>query len=100
MKNGFFKNGQIDTLIAKGTPAENVYYAEDEYKKLIGVNSSTCDVITVNFLNNNPQRVVFVNNLAGTMYPIKQVNHESIRVKGFLWLDDKRPKSKFDILGN
>ncbi|MFY8091262.1 MAG: OstA-like protein [Chitinophagaceae bacterium] len=98
--NGFFKNGQIDTLIAKGTPAENVYYAEDEYKKLIGVNSSTCDVITVNFLNNKPQRVVFVNNLAGTMYPIKQVNHESIRVKGFLWLDDKRPKSKFDILGN
>ena len=98
--NGFFKNGQIDTLIAKGTPAENVYYAEDEYKKLIGVNSSTCDVITVNFINNKPQRVVFVNNLAGTMYPIKQVNHESIRVKGFLWLDDKRPKSKFDILGN
>lgn len=98
--NGFFKDGQIDTLIAKGTPAENVYYAEDEYKKLIGVNSSTCDVIIVNFLNNKPQRVVFVNNLNGTMFPVKQVNHDSIKVKGFLWLEDKRPKSKFDILGN
>lgn len=98
--NGFFKEGKIDTLIAKGTPAENIYYAEDEFKKLIGVNSSTCDLITVSFLNNKPQRVVFVNNLNGTMYPIKQVNHDGLKVKGFNWLDEKRPKSKFDILGN
>jgi len=97
--NGFFKNGKISLLNTKGSPAQNVYYAEDERKKLVGVNQSSADVINIEFINNKPEKVIFINNLQGTMFPMNQINHNEIKVKGFKWLDDMRPKTKFEILG-
>lgn len=98
--DGFFINGEIDFLQTKGSPANSVYYAQDEANKLVGVNASTSDVISIKFINNKPEKVKFINNLQGTMHPIHQVDHKDIRVKGFNWNDDKRPKSKFDILAS
>ena len=97
---GLFVDGKIDVLKTKGSPAQNVYYAEDEEKKLVGVNQSSADVINIEFKNEKPEKVIFINNLSGTMFPINQVNHNSIKVSGFKWLNDLRPKSKFDILIN
>jgi hypothetical protein len=97
---GFFKGDNIDLLRTKGSPAQNVYYAEDEQKKLIGVNQSAADVINIEFKNNKPERVIFINNLKGTMFPLNQVNHGDLQVKGFKWLNDLRPKSKYVILGD
>ena len=95
-----FINGKIDVLHTKGSPAKNVYYAEDEEKKLVGVNESVADVINVEFKNDKPERVIFINNLTGTMFPINQVNHETLKVDGFRWLIERRPKSKFEIFGD
>ncbi|MBS4042268.1 MAG: hypothetical protein KGZ59_00425 [Chitinophagaceae bacterium] len=97
---GNFVDGKIDFLKTKGSPAKNVYYAEDEEKKLVGVNESLADVIEVYFKNDKPEKVVFINNLTGTMFPINQVNHSSIQVEGFKWLQSLRPKTKFEIFGN
>ncbi len=96
---GYFKGEHIDVLKTKGSPAQNVYYAEDEQKKLVGVNQSAADVINIEFINNKPEKVIFINNLQGTMFPLNQVNHSDLQVKGFKWLIDLRPKSKFAILG-
>jgi lipopolysaccharide export system protein LptA len=96
---GFFKDEHIDVLKTKGSPAQNVYYAQDEQKKLVGVNQSAADVINIEFINNKPEKVIFINNLQGTMFPLNQVNHSDLQVKGFKWLIDLRPKSKFAILG-
>lgn len=97
---GFFKKGKIELLKTKGSPAQNIYYAEDEQKKLIGVNQSSADMIHVEFVNDKPERVIFINDLKGTMFPLNQVNHKEIQVKGFKWLIDLKPKTKFEILGN
>lgn len=97
---GLFKNGKIDILKTKGSPAQNVYYAQDEQNRLVGVNQSRADAIHVEFLNDKPNRVLFINDLNGTMFPLNQVNHKEIQVKGFKWLVDLQPKTKFDILGN
>ena len=97
---GLFIDGKIDLLKTKGSPARNIYYAEDEEKKLVGVNQSVADVIEVHFKNDKPEKVIFINNLTGTMFPINQVNHETLKVEGFKWLQNVRPKTKFDILGN
>ena len=97
---GLFTDGKIDFLKTKGSPAKNVYYAEDEEKKLVGVNESLADIIEVYFKNDKPEKVIFINNLTGTMFPINQVNHSAIQVQGFKWLQELRPKTKFEILGN
>lgn len=98
--NAWFKGGKISFLKTRGSPADNVYYAQDDSKKFVGVNKSSSDFINVYFEEGKLQKVVFVNSLQGTMYPMKQVNHKEIRVRKFQWLDDRRPKSKFDILAN
>ncbi len=97
--NGIFKEGNIDFFRAKGS-AENIYYTADEQGGFIGVNRSTSDVIDVTFKERKPYKVVFRNNLQGTLSPIKQVNIADLQVRGFKWFDAKRPKSKFEIIGD
>lgn len=97
--NALFTDGQITSMRAKGN-AENIYYAQDDYKKFVGVNKSSADVIDIFFDDNKPKRVIFLRNLDGTTYPMRQVNHEELKLRGFKWIIDKRPKSKFDILSN
>lgn len=95
-----FKNGKINFMRTKGSPAENIYYAVDDKNKFVGVNHSTCDVIEAYFKNEELDRVKFINNLEGSMVPMSQVNHKEMRVRKFAWLSDRRPKSKFDIFMN
>lgn len=97
--NAQFTDGKINLMRAKGNAA-NIYYATDEQKKFIGVNKSNSDIIDVFFEDSKPQRVVFLRNLEGTTFPMRQVNHEELKLRGFNWQNNKRPKSKFDILSN
>ena len=101
--NAYFLKGKMDHLRAKGN-AETIYYGTDDRNKFVGVNQANCDVIDMYFEkvkdDSKPQRIVLRNNLQGTATPMGQVNHDELRLRGFHWLIDKRPKSKFDILGN
>ncbi len=97
--NALFTDGKISSMRAKGNAA-NVYYATDEEKRFIGVNKSSSDVIDVFFEDSKPQKVVFLRNLEGKSYPMRQVDHDEIKLRNFKWLNDQRPKTKFDILSN
>ena len=94
---GYFKEGNIDYLRTRGN-AESIYYATDDDTAFIGVNQSTADVIDMYFENRKPQRVVFRNDLKGTTYPMRQVNHSELRLRGFKWLQDRRPASWQELL--
>lgn len=96
--NAYFDStGQIHFLRAKGS-AENVYYGQDDNKYFIGVNKNTSDVIEIRFLDGKPKRVILLNNVDGTLSPMRQVDHTEIRLRNFQWYDNKRPKTRFDIL--
>lgn len=95
--NANFLDGKIHDMRAKGN-AENVYYALDEEKNFIGVNKSSADIIDVFFEDSKPQKVVFLRNLEGTTYPMRGTNHEELKIRGFKWNENLRPKSKFDLL--
>ncbi|SJZ86915.1 OstA-like protein [Sediminibacterium ginsengisoli] len=97
--NALFEDGKINFMRAKGN-AENIYYGIDDNNKFIGVSRNQSDVIEARFKEGKPQRITFINKLEGTAYPMRQVNHEELRLRGFIWQEAKRPKSKFDILSN
>ncbi|MEO7311444.1 MAG: OstA-like protein [Chitinophagaceae bacterium] len=97
--NGMFKDGAIDFIRTKGS-AESVYYAQDEANKFIGVNKATADVIDMYFKDKAAHKVVFRNNLKGTTYPIQKITSEELKLRGFNWLDAKRPKTKYELFGN
>ena len=97
--NSYFIDGEVDYMRAKGN-SESVYYGQDDYKKFVGVNRATADIIDMYFSDKKPQRVIFRSNLVGTTHPMRQVNHDEMRLRGFKWQDDLRPKTQYDLFGN
>ena len=94
----FDSTGQVHFLTAKGS-AENIYYAQDEQKRFVGVNKNSSDLIEIIFVEGKPKRVKFINNLEGGLLPMRgKTNHDELKLKSFNWQDKIRPKSKFDIL--
>ena len=94
----FDSTGQVDFLTARGS-SENIYYAQDEQKRFVGVNKNSSDLIEIIFAEGKPKRVKFINNLEGNLLPMRgKTNHDELKLKSFNWQDKIRPKSKFDIL--
>lgn len=96
--NGYFIDGVIDNIRARGN-AESIYYIEDDDKKLIGVNKASGDIIDMRFLNKALQRVVFINDVKGVMYPLRQFPESERELRGFRWREDRRPKTRFELFG-
>ncbi|MBE7169878.1 MAG: hypothetical protein INR73_04770 [Williamsia sp.] len=97
--NGYFKNGEVDYMRAKGS-AESVYYARDEGNAIIGMNSATADIIDMFFLDKELHQVVFRNEVAGTLYPFRQVPDDKKLLRNFKWQENLRPKTKYELFGN
>ncbi len=94
---GYFVKGNIDYVRVKGSPAESIYYPQDEDSAYVGMNRSSGDVIDILFINKELNKVVFVNDVNGTLYPLRQIPAGEDKLKGFLWLDKRRPKNKFAL---
>lgn len=95
--NGYFVNGVIDYVRIKGSPAESIYYPQDDDSAFIGMNRSSGDVIDIYFVNKELYKVKFINSVDGTLYPLRQIPAELKQLKGFKWLDKRRPKNKLEL---
>ncbi len=95
--NGYFKDGAIDYMRIKGSPAESIFYPQDSDSAYIGMNRSKGDVIDVYFLDKAVNRLKFINNVDGTLYPIRQRPQDQKYLKNFKWWDSRRPKNKFEL---
>lgn len=94
--NGYFLNGQLDYVRAKGT-AESIYYAQDNDSAFVGMNRSTADIIDMYFENKNINKVKFTSSVKGSTFPIRQLPNDKKKLQGFQWLDNKRPKTKLEL---
>jgi hypothetical protein len=97
--NGYFLDGVIDHMRAKGN-AESIYYVQDEDSAYVGVNRSTADIIDMRFQNRELNKVVFVNDVRGTTTPMRMVNFTEMRLRNFKWLEERRPKTKFELFAD
>jgi lipopolysaccharide export system protein LptA len=95
--NGYFKEGNIDYVRVKGTPAESIYYPQDDDSAFVGMNRSNGDVIDIFFIKKELNKVKFVNNVDGVMYPLRQIPADKKQLKGFKWQDARRPKNKLEL---
>jgi lipopolysaccharide export system protein LptA len=95
--NGYFKDGALDYMRVKGSPAESIFYPQDDDSAYVGMNRSSGDVIDIYFVNKELNKIKFVNDVNGTMYPMNQVPEEQKTLKGYKWLDKRRPKNKLEL---
>ncbi|MCW5917522.1 MAG: OstA family protein, partial [Ferruginibacter sp.] len=70
---------------------------QDEDSAYIGMNRSKSDVIDIYFENRQLNKVKFINDVNGTMYPLRQIPQEQKTLRGFLWQDNRRPKNKLEL---
>ncbi|MDP3144647.1 MAG: OstA-like protein [Bacteroidota bacterium] len=92
---GFIQNDTIRKVIVLGN-AEMLYYVKNK-NKLAGLNKTTCTDINMWFKNGDIDRVTLKPNVKGVITPIKDVDAEEAKLKGFNWQYDKRPKSKKEL---
>jgi lipopolysaccharide export system protein LptA len=95
--NGYFKDGELDYMRAKGSPAESVFYPQDNDSAYIGMNRSKGDVIDIYFLERAVNKVKFINSVDGTLFPVRQIPEDKKYLKNFKWLDKRRPKNKLEL---
>ncbi len=95
--NGYFVDGSIDYVRVKGSPAESIFYPQDDDSAYVGMNRSSGDVIDVYFVNKELNKVKFVNNVDGILYPIKDIPADQKTLRAFKWLDKRRPKNKLEL---
>ena len=105
--NTYFKNGEVDYVRAKGN-AESIYYTQDDNKAYTGVNKAHADIIDMIFAPKAPDstgkvngrelnRVVLRSDAEGSFIPIKKVSFDDMRLRGFKWQEDLRPKSRDEL---
>ncbi|MBI2729587.1 MAG: LPS export ABC transporter periplasmic protein LptC [Sphingobacteriales bacterium] len=94
--NGFFRNGNIENIRAKGN-SESIYYAQDEDSSYIGVNRTTADMIDMYFANKELKKVVFRNDVKGKTVPIREADNSFTKLPEFKWWDKRRPKTKYEL---
>ena len=94
--DGYFKDGAIDSVRASGF-AECIYYIQDDDSAYTGVNESKSDLLDIYFGNEALQKVVFRSSVTGTVWPIRQKNPGEMKLPDFRWLDERRPKTKYEL---
>lgn len=94
--DGYFKDGNIDSVRANGF-AECIYYIQDDDSAYTGINESKSDIIDIYFSDQALRKVVLRTNVTGTIWPIQQKTPSEMRLPNFIWLDDKRPKTKYEL---
>ncbi len=98
---GFFEKDslgeqQIRKLNVIGN-AQIIYYVKTK-KTYKGVNKTICTDLSVWFNGNNVDRATFRTKPESIIYPLAEINDTEMRLKNFVWLENKRPKQKSDIL--
>jgi lipopolysaccharide export system protein LptA len=94
--DGYFKDGSIDSVRAAGF-AECIYFIQDEDSAYTGINQSKSDIIDIYFREQALQKVVFRSSVTGTIWPMKQKDPKEMRLSNFRWLENRRPKTKFEL---
>jgi lipopolysaccharide assembly outer membrane protein LptD (OstA) len=94
--DAYFKQGELDSVRAAGF-AECIYFIQDEDSAYTGINESKCDIMDIYFAESALQKVVFRSSVTGTIWPIKQKSPDEMRLQNFRWMDDRRPKTKYEL---
>jgi hypothetical protein len=92
---GYFKNNELYKIVIKGN-GESIYYLlEGDF--VAGVNSSKCANTDIYVEKGKVTEVTDFGNPEGFIDPPEIFNIDPLRLKGFNWFDNLRPKKRDDI---
>jgi len=93
--DGLISEDTMRRVIVTGN-AEILYYPRSK-SKLMGLNKTSCSEIYMWFKKGEINKVTMKPKTDGNIDPLKQVDIENAKIKGFNWQYQKRPLSRFDL---
>jgi lipopolysaccharide export system protein LptA len=93
---GYFSDNKLYEIRVNGN-GQTIYYGKNKQEKNFGVNRADCSDLIIRVNENKVQQISLLNEPDGTLYPINELATKELRLKGFVWMDEDRPKTKEDI---
>lgn len=93
--DSFFENDTIRKATINGN-AQVLYFVTNK-KTPIGLNKTTCENINLWFKQSEIVRVTTSSLTDGDVHPLKEIDINNAKLKGFSWLYKNRPRSRFDL---
>lgn len=85
-------NNQVKTIFIDDQ-GEVVYYVKDESGAYMNVNDIDCKKMMMYFDSNTVNKINFMVEPSAVLYPMRQINHKTLQLKGFKWLKELRFKN-------
>jgi hypothetical protein len=93
---GKFRDNKLyEADIIKNT--EVIYFMRNDAKELIGINKNVSSKINLTLEGNQIDSMTFFTNVDGDIYPEKDLPENARKLRGFIWREDERIKTKDDI---
>ena len=95
MMTGYVRNNEIYKIDVDGN-AQSIYFVK-EGENITGVNRSECSNMTIYLKERQVSKIHMNVSPTGNMNPPYILPSEDVKLKGFYWLEEFRPKDKKDI---
>ena len=92
----YFVDGEMRKVIVKGN-SETVYYLREEDGTLTGINLAVSSNMILLIKDNELTDIIYLKEPEGGTYPEKQFPADRLKLKGFEWYDQSRPRKPEDI---
>lgn len=93
--DGIIEEDTVRRVVVTGN-AEILYYPKNK-TKLVGLNKTTSAEIYMWFKKGEIDRITMKPKTDGNIDPLKMVDVENAKIKGFNWQYNKRPLSRFEL---
>jgi hypothetical protein len=93
---GYFLDNRLYKILVMGN-AETIYYVREDDGSLIGVNKGVSSNMLIFAEDNKVQKITYIGSPAYNLYPEMDLTQYDKKLRGFIWLEDKRPLEKQDI---
>ena len=91
----YFDSGELSRFDAFGAVSILFFFTEDSI--ITSMNEKSCKAMSAVFLDKQIKRTRYFEPKENNVYPVYNLEKEKQKLKGFRWLDYKRPKSRFDV---
>ncbi len=92
---GYFREGELYKIDVIGN-GQTVYFAI-ENDEIVGVNQAESSNLTIFIRDKKIYRIVMITKPDGIFNPLEEVSDDQLILKGFVWYEKARPKTKWDI---
>lgn len=86
----FFKNDSIQSIKIEGN-AQIYYFIQNDRHQWTGLNKAKCSKIRIDFLQNEIQKIVFIDHPESQLIPIKKIQVEKEKLENFEWQPQLKP---------